>query len=77
LDFRTNHICANASNKRLVKVHPTGGANAKSLAAPALTSQEGLREMDMAREREMVLSIDSKLVRKCMKIVPVRNLFYL
>jgi|GEM_PF-4177573 len=31
----------------------------------------------MAREREMVLSIDSKLVRKCMKIVPVRNLFYL
>jgi hypothetical protein len=40
--------------------------------------------MDMARERGMVprfgpsdLSIDSRLVRKCMKIVPVCDLFQL
>ena len=40
--------------------------------------------MDMAREREMVpkfrpfdLSIDSRLARKCMKTVPVGNLFFL
>ena len=40
--------------------------------------------MDVAREREMVpgfrpsdLSVDSRLVRKCMKIVPIRNLFHL
>src|ERR1700741_1158555 len=82
-DFRINHICANASKKRLVKVHPTGGANAKSLTASALTSQQGLWDMEMAREREVLrfnpsdLSIDSRLVRNCAKIVPVRNLFHL
>ena len=40
VDFRTNHIFASASNKRLVKVHPTGGANAKSLASPGTGDRE-------------------------------------